>query len=61
MKMDIKTLEYAASLLALAHFGERSICVWREFDGKPAILRLEKQHYYKEWPGCFSLYNFSKD
>lgn len=57
MKMTHELLETAAYWSALAKFPERSICVWRSIDGKPAILRLFDQRSYAEWSGCFSLVN----
>lgn len=48
----------AAYWQALAKFPARSICVWRTYEGKPAILRLKDQAAYKEWAGCFSLVSF---
>jgi hypothetical protein len=50
--------QYMAFMKALAFFGEKTICVFRDFEGKPAILRLDNQSSFREWNGCFSLYNF---
>ena len=46
-----------ALLYALAYWGERTVCVWRQWEGKPAVLKLDNPASYKEWGGCFSLYN----
>jgi len=53
--MKRETLLYGAFINALAFFGERTICVFREYQGKPAILRIENQEHFREWTGCFSL------
>ena len=58
--MKRETLLYGAFINALAFFGERTICVFREYQGKPAILRIENQKHFKEWTGCFSLYNYAE-
>jgi hypothetical protein len=55
--MTRELMETAAYWSALAKFPERSICVWRSIDGKPAIMRLFDQRSYAEWSGCFSLVN----
>ena len=34
--------------------GRGDICVIRGFNGSPEVLRLDDQHHYKEWVGCFS-------
>ena len=51
---------YGKTALALQqaqiHFGKGSICVMREYRGKPVVLKIENQHHFKEWVGCFSVY-----
>jgi hypothetical protein len=59
-KMSLELLETAAYWVALANFGEKTICVMREFEKKPCYLRLDNQKHYKEWNGCFSLINNHK-
>jgi len=49
-----------ALLKALKLFNEGTVCVWREFEGKPAVLKLEQQNRFKEFNGCFSLYNYAR-
>lgn len=34
------------------HRGDK--CVIRQSTGTPLVLRIEPQHSYKEWTGCFS-------
>ena len=46
-----------ALLYALSYWGQGTVCVWREWQGKPAVLKLDNQSSYREWNGCFSLYN----
>jgi len=58
-KLDQESLASVALLYALSYWGERTVCVWRKFDGKPAVLKLDNQSSYKEWSGCFSLYNYA--
>jgi hypothetical protein len=33
------------------------ICIFREVFGRIQVLKLVHQHHYKEWQGCFSIYN----
>ena len=54
-KFDRPTLEKLALLYAIVQWGRGTICVFREHDGKPAVMRLHNQTAYKEWGGCFSL------
>ena len=58
--MNRDTLLYGAFLEALAFFDQGTICVFREYQGKPAILRIDNQKSFKEWNGCFSLYNYAE-
>ena len=58
--MNRDTLLYGAFLEAFAFFGQGTICVFREYQGKPAILRIDNQKSFKEWNGCFSLYNYAE-
>ena len=33
------------------------VCVFRQVHGRTQVLKLVHQHHYKEWNGCFSIYN----
>lgn len=33
------------------------VCVFRGVHGRTQVLKLVHQHHYKEWQGCFSIYN----
>lgn len=33
------------------------ICVFKEVFGRVQVLKLVHQDHYKEWNGCFSIYN----
>ena len=48
-------LTYLAMQQAAILFGNGAICVMRESNGKPAVLRIENQKSFKEWAGCFSI------
>lgn len=55
MKISKSGLEYLAILKACQLWGKGTICVFREHDGKPAVLKLENQRSFNEWDGCFSI------
>ena len=42
---------------ASGQFENKTICVLRECNGKTIVLKIENQHHFKEWTGCFSLIN----
>lgn len=55
--LDQESLASVALLYALSYWGQGTVCVWRKYEGKPAVLKLDSQSSYREWSGCFSLYN----
>ena len=54
-KISRSGLEYLAFTQAGVLWGRGTVCVFREYQNKPAILRLENQRAFREWNGCFSL------
>lgn len=54
-KITRSGLEYLAFTQAAVQWGRGAICVMREHQNKPAILRIENQRAFREWVGCFSL------
>lgn len=55
MKISSEQLARLALLEAIVRWGQGTICVFREHEGKPAVLRLDQQNTFREWGGCFSL------
>lgn len=51
--------EYGFTVIAMQQaaiqWGRGTVCVLRQFEGKPAAFRIHDQRTYKEWAGCFSI------
>ena len=51
----VEALEHNALLQAMVQWDKGTICVFRDYQAKPAVLRLDNQRSYKEWNNCFSI------